>query len=147
MVGSLFEEKLETGRGSRWFATQKVPVTGLDGLPDVLLTFSEDITERKELRTTAAMWDQVFRHSERGMVVGSPDGSTLELMNPAFPLMLGYQIEELAGTPLMGIFAADVQGEVTAMLELVRRNGNTHSNPPVCGKAAPPSRCLWTRLP
>ncbi len=122
-VGPALEERLETKRGSRWFSTQKVPVPGMDGLPDVLLTFSEDITERKELRTTAAMWDQVFRYAERGIVVGSPNGNTLEMMNPAFPLMLGYEIEELAGTSLVGIFAPDVREDVLAKFELVRRTG------------------------
>ncbi len=123
-VGAVLEERLETKRGIRWFATRKVAVTGIQGGPSsVLFTFSEDITERKELRTTAAMWDQVFRYAERGIVVGSPNGHTLEMMNPAFPLMLGYEIEELAGTPLMDIFAPEVRANVAAMLELVRRTG------------------------
>jgi PAS domain S-box-containing protein len=77
------------------------------------------------------MWDQVFHHAERGIVVGSPDGDTLEMMNPAFPLMFGYTLEELAGKPLIDIFAPEARAEVSAMLELVRRTGQ-HTFESVC---------------
>ncbi|MEO8540605.1 MAG: ATP-binding protein [bacterium] len=117
------EERLTAKDGLRWFATKKLPITGEDGLQEFLLTFSVDITERKDMETTTEMWDQVFRYSKRGMVVGRPDGDKLELMNPAFPLMFGSTLEEMAGTPLMEIFAPASQRNVAMMLELVRQNG------------------------
>lgn len=130
-MGEAFEEELRTRRGARWFCTRKVPVVGVEGLPEVLLTFSEDITEQRELRTTSEMWDQVFHHAERGIVVGSPDGDTLEMMNPAFPLMFGYTLEELAGKPLIDIFAPEARADVPAMFELVRLSGQ-HTFESVC---------------
>ncbi len=122
-VGPVFEESLITRFGRRWFWTQKVPVPGIDGRPDLLLTFSEDVTEQRGLRTASQMWEQVFHDAERGIVVGTPDGTTLDLMNPAFARMHGYTVEELAGTPLLDIFAPEARRAVPAMLELVRRDG------------------------
>ncbi len=89
----------------------------------MLLTISSDITERREFRTAATAWDDVFRHNERGIVVGSANGETLELLNPVFAQMLGYQVAELAGTPLIEVFAPSVRSEVRSKLKLVARTG------------------------
>ena len=89
----------------------------------MLLIISNDITEKRAPRTEAMSWDEVFRHPERGIVVGSSNGRTLELLNPAFARMLGYQIDELAGTPLIDVFAPSARREVRSKLKLVARNG------------------------
>ncbi|MGB8224551.1 MAG: histidine kinase dimerization/phospho-acceptor domain-containing protein, partial [Polyangiales bacterium] len=88
----------------------------------MLLTISSQMEEWGELRNKSTSWDEAFRHAERGIVVGSPDGLTLELLNPAFARMLGYQIDELAGTPLINVFAPSVRGEVRSTLDLVARS-------------------------
>jgi len=127
----IVEESFKTVRGTRWFATEKVPVMAADGLPGLLVTISSDITDRKEL---PAMWEQVFRYAEGGIVIGSPDSKVLELMNPAFAMMLGYTMQDLAGKPLLSIFAPGVRQYIPAMFHLVQKHGH-HTFETLCLRA------------
>ncbi|MES2091079.1 MAG: PAS domain S-box protein, partial [Pseudomonadota bacterium] len=64
-----------------------------------------DTTERQQLLATLQRWEDVFTHAKWGVVIGSADGQTLELMNPAFAQMHGYTVKELTGHPIADVFA------------------------------------------
>ncbi len=123
VAGPVIVDDLTTSRGIRRFSTQKFPVVGIEGASDLLITVSEDVTASAQLLSNTNMWEEVFEHSARGMVVGRPDGTTLDLMNPAFAQLFGSTLEELAGRPLLDIFDPSVHDTVIAMLELVRADG------------------------
>ena len=83
---------------------------------------SEQVTAEPQRPGDATIWQHVFEHSSRGIVVGLPDGTTLQLMNSAFARLFGSTVEELSGSPLMDVFEPSVHSNVAAMLELARRN-------------------------
>jgi PAS domain S-box-containing protein len=77
-----------------------------------------DITERQRAAAALARWQHIFEHAEWGVVVGSGDGRTLELMNPAFARMHGYSVEELSGRPIAEVFAPECRGD---LMEYIRK--------------------------
>ncbi|QPK64615.1 PAS domain S-box protein [Methylomonas sp. LL1] len=54
-------------------------------------------------------WRDVFEHAEWGVVVGSADGKTIELMNPAYARMHGYSVEELSERSIVEAFAPAIR--------------------------------------
>ena len=76
-----------------------------------------DITERKRAEETLRRWLHIFEHAEWGIAVGSIDGEYLETMNPAFARMHGYTVEELAGRPVLDVFAPPVRGDLPAHIQ------------------------------
>ena len=52
-------------------------------------------------------WFEVFHRAAWGVVVASGDGTTSELMNPAFAAMHGYTVEELSALPVVEQFAPE----------------------------------------
>ena len=51
------------------------------------------------------IWAQAFEHADWGVVIGSAEATTLEIMNPAFARMYGYTVEELKGKPIESLYS------------------------------------------
>lgn len=83
-----------------------------------------DISERDRTRAALERWAQIFEHAEWGVMVGSPDGTTLELMNPAFARMHGWTVAELSGRPLLEIFAPAVRPSVPEQIRIANYRGH-----------------------
>lgn len=69
-------------------------------------------------------WHHIFEHAEWGVVVGSADGRTLELMNPAFAQMHGYTVEELMGQPIAKVFAPASRESISEQIQLAHSLGH-----------------------
>lgn len=69
-------------------------------------------------------WTHIFEHAGWGIVVGSADGKTIEMMNPAFASMHGYTVEELSGRSLTDVFAPESRAELPAQLEIAHEQGH-----------------------
>ena len=94
-------------------------------LPDGgLVLVTVDITERKQAEQALQRWADIFRNVVWGIVVGSPDGTTLELMNPAFAAMHGYTEAELVGAPIASIFAPEDRAELAGHISLAHEHGH-----------------------
>ena len=84
----------------------------------------QEIGVRKEAEVKLHKWGQVFEHAEWGVMVGSADGKTLELMNPAFARMHGYEVHELLGRPITEVYAPEVRSELPEAIRIAHETGH-----------------------
>lgn len=95
-----------------------------DGQVTGAVVVFSDITQRRRHEATLARWQQIFEHSEWGIVIGSADGKSLELLNPAFARMHGYSVEELLGRPITDVFAPDCHQALFENIRLSHEKGH-----------------------
>ena len=69
-------------------------------------------------------WFEVFHRAAWGVVVASGDGTTSELMNPAFAAMHGYTVEELSALPVVEQFAPECRADVADNVRLANEKGH-----------------------
>lgn len=89
----------------------RVPVlvggSRLEGFSDRGVSFVIDITQRKEDERKLRQWADIFQHTGQGLIVNSPNSEVLEIINPAFAFMYGYEVEELTESPISTIIAPE----------------------------------------
>jgi PAS domain S-box-containing protein len=83
-----------------------------------------DITERKLAEDQLKRWEHIFQNAEWGIVVGSADGKTIELTNPAFSRMHGFTENELIGRQISDMFAPESRGDVSHSIQLAHEKGH-----------------------
>ncbi|MBF0551429.1 MAG: PAS domain S-box protein, partial [Deltaproteobacteria bacterium] len=83
----------------------------------------QDISARKQAEETIRKWAHLFENAEWGVAVGSADGGTLEMMNPAFARMHGYTVEQLTGRPIVQIIAPEYHQELSLHVRLIHESG------------------------
>jgi PAS domain S-box-containing protein len=83
----------------------------------------QDVSERRRMECQLKLWGHVFEHASWGMLIGSPDGDTLELMNPAFAQMHGHTVRELSGRPIVDVFAPELRDGVAAHIAQAHLDG------------------------
>ena len=71
-----------------------------------------------------ARWAHIFEHAGWGVVVGGADGKCLEMMNPAFARMHGYEVEELVGRPIFEIFAPPERDKLPDIIRQAHEKGH-----------------------
>ncbi|HNN05278.1 MAG TPA: PAS domain S-box protein [Leptospiraceae bacterium] len=98
----IFPHRLSNGQ-ERIVEVHSSPVSY--GEKKILFSIIHDITERKKAEESLKKWENVFKYSQLGIVIGSPVSQNLELINPAFAEMHGYTEEELMGKPISTVFA------------------------------------------
>ncbi len=85
---------------------------------------NRDITDRKEKEIELEKWGQIFENAEWGIAIGSADGKTVELINPAYARMHGYEPEELTGLNIPDLYAPECRGEIAKNIELTHQKGH-----------------------
>lgn len=100
-----FESKHRRKDGSLWeveISTAYMPIT------NEIVVFSKDITEKKkaeaEVARRRAEFEAIFNSISDGIVFVDPQRHIVNI-NPAFTLLLGYQLEEIAGQTTRLIYA------------------------------------------
>ncbi|CAA7620745.1 putative Histidine kinase [Candidatus Terasakiella magnetica] len=75
------------------------------------LVLSNETRYRARLKAEEKLtrWGHIFEHAGWGVVVGGGDGKFLEMMNPAFARMHGFEMDELVGRPITAIFTPEEQ--------------------------------------
>ena len=63
---------------------------------------------------TGLTWGEVFAHAAWGIRIGSADGRTVELVNPAFARMHGYTVTEMRQMPVEALYPPEYRGGVAA---------------------------------
>ena len=66
-----------------------------------------DISDRIEAEKELRRWASTFQNAQWGIVVNSPDGKTIQLVNPAFAKMHGYKEKELIGEPVAKLLSPE----------------------------------------
>ncbi|MBA3443315.1 MAG: PAS domain S-box protein [Gemmatimonadales bacterium] len=69
-------------------------------------------------------WAEVFAHAAWGIRIGSADGRTVEVVNPAFARMHGYSVDELRQTPVEALYPPENRGSVAGHWERARTEGH-----------------------
>ncbi len=108
----------------RWVRAFTFPVKDESGKIREIVLMHEDITARKRAEETAERWANVFQHAQWGVVVGSGDGQTLLMMNPAYASMHGYTVEELINRPIIDVFAPEDREALVEQIRLTRERGH-----------------------
>jgi PAS domain S-box-containing protein len=113
------EYALPTAGGSQVFEARLVA-----GGPHEVVAIVRNITERQQAERSLHRWAHIFEHAEWGVAIGSADGRTLEMMNPAYAKMHGYTIEELSSRPIGSVFAPGTEDELRALIQAANETGH-----------------------
>ncbi|MCP5063785.1 MAG: PAS domain S-box protein [Ignavibacteriae bacterium] len=91
---------------------------------DVVIAFALDITDQKNYEQELKRWEDVFKHSKWGVVVGSAYEKKLGLMNPAFAEMHGYTIEELKEKSVEMLFTPKERVKIPSIFKEAYEKGS-----------------------
>ncbi|HSD85847.1 MAG TPA: PAS domain S-box protein [Anaerolineae bacterium] len=83
-----------------------------------------EIARLQEAEQSLHRWAHIFEHAEWGVAIGSANGRSLEMMNPAYARMHGYTVEELSGLPIDSVFAPGTAGELSALIRAANETGH-----------------------
>ncbi|TAN44241.1 MAG: PAS domain S-box protein [Nitrospirae bacterium] len=83
-----------------------------------------EVSERRKAEVSLMKWAQIFEHAEWGVAIGSADGKTIELMNPAYAAMHGFTREELTGRPISDLSAPRVREDLAEKIRLIHEQGH-----------------------
>jgi PAS domain S-box-containing protein len=83
-----------------------------------------EVTEKRRAERALKRWQDIFEHAEWGVTVCSADGTTLELVNPAFAKMCGYSVEELTGQSIDLVFAPEAREQISGETSQVHAEGH-----------------------
>jgi PAS domain S-box-containing protein len=86
-----------------------------------IVSIARDISERRRAQTALEKWADIFTCTKIGVVIIGPSGKTLDMMNPAFASMHGYDVEELSGRPIEDIVAPEKRVGLPQQMEMIRR--------------------------
>jgi PAS domain S-box-containing protein len=83
-----------------------------------------DVTDRNRSQRALERWAHVFEHAGWGIAIESADGQSLELTNPAFARMHGYEPGELEAGRLIDLFAPEARDDAKRDIGLVLEKGH-----------------------
>ena len=107
-----------SARLGRWIENRIYPAA--EGMT-ILFT---DISQRKAREASLRQYQDIFRLAEIGLVIGTGDGATLGMMNPAFARMHGYEAEELQGRPVGDVYAPEARGKLPSHIRRTEERGH-----------------------
>ncbi len=90
----------------------------------VLLASINMTLKLHEANINLKKWKNAIEHAEWGVMVCSPDGENLDIMNPCFAKMHGYSVEEMKGMNLKSIFAQESRNELGKNIKIANENGH-----------------------
>lgn len=99
-------------------------------VPDERLTLdrinqlSRKIIELEEVEKALKKWADIFEQAQWGIVMCGAETMTLDLMNPAFAQMHGFEIDELIRKPIESIFAPECRDHVKCILHTVHQENH-----------------------
>ncbi|RTL52268.1 MAG: PAS domain S-box protein [Rhodocyclaceae bacterium] len=69
-------------------------------------------------------WQHIFEFAAWGVAVGSADGTTLDMVNPAYARMHGYTVDELQGLPIRTVYPPHLHASISRNIALNHEAGH-----------------------
>lgn len=82
-----------------------------------------DVSQRLQAEKTLQQWADAFHFCAHGLAIGLPATNSILVCNPAFALILGRTVEELAGKPIFSVYAANELERVKGCIAEADRRG------------------------
>lgn len=90
----------------------------------LIVAVYKDVSEKKRTEDELGKWAHIFEHAEWGIVVGEPAGRTLDMLNPAFAKMHGYEVEELKVKFITDVIAPEYRKNVPNYIQKAHELGH-----------------------
>ncbi len=90
----------------------------------VLLASIKMTLKLHEANTNLKKWKNAIEYAEWGVMVCSPDGESIDIMNPCFAQMHGYSVEEMQGMNLKSIFSQESRNELGKNIKIANEKGH-----------------------
>lgn len=121
-----FDYRMLHGNGEwRWFRSLDTVFTrAIDNSVLQILGIAEDITERKQTKIALQKYADLFEYAQLGLAISDKEGKTLELVNPAFAKMHGFEVEEMIGKPIVELFPSECSADVPKYIQMVDETGH-----------------------
>ncbi len=107
-------EQYKSASGLRWVQTDKVPILDENGIPNGLIGFAQDITERKKaeeaLLESQQNFKALFSANPEAAVFLDTDSQVVEA-NSRFSRLFGYSFDEVKGKIITDIIVPDESKE------------------------------------
>ena len=100
------------------------PLRDAAGVITGIVGVGRDITQRVEAGRELQRWARIFEHAGWGVAIISPDGRTIESVNPAFAQMHGWTVDELRGTPMADLSVPARRDEFLREHGVLRTHGH-----------------------
>jgi PAS domain S-box-containing protein len=84
---------------------------------------AERTTQLSSANERLARWGQIFERANIGIAVKSPDGTQIDLVNPAYAGMHGYSVDELNGQPASKVVPAEVADTISIEFAIALKRG------------------------
>ncbi len=112
------------GKPRRWMRAKVSPRTAADGTYCGAFGVLTDITDQQEVESALKKWGEIFQNTRMGIAISTSDGRLLDLMNPAYAEMHGFEVPELKGQPVEIVYDPEIRGEIQQALQLA--DGRNH---------------------
>lgn len=123
-AGSLFFESFMLANGGRIFPVEVRANFMSFGGKSYDCGFVRDITERRRAEDQARRWQRVFQTSGFSLAHTNPATNTFIEVNNACASLLGYTPDELAGKPILTIYAPEAVADLRAKLAGIDEAGH-----------------------
>jgi len=118
-----FRTASEGERPSRWILGHYEPEFDEYGNVQGYVGSITDIDERKKSEEQLRLWEDIFRSTRMGIVVGMGEEKVLSVFNPAFAQLYGYTEEELKGKPVSIVFAENEKDKIADAIKRAYNDG------------------------
>jgi len=115
---------LRSARGAHHMQTTLSPFRDASGEITGIVGVGRDVSHRVEAGRELQRWARIFEHAGWGVAIVSPDGETIESVNPAFALMHGWTADELRGKPMVDLSVAGRPDEFLTQHSVLREQGH-----------------------
>lgn len=107
------------------FLAYSDPIVAEDGTLAGAMNVLVDITEQRLSARAVRLWADAFQHCALGMSVGNTSTDLILACNPALAKMLRRDVSQIAGLPVVDIYAPSSRTEIAEALVEADREGST----------------------
>lgn len=103
--------------------TPERPAKSPEGPETAVHATVRDLSRQRRQQALPRMLADLFAYTQVGICVGNPESATLDLVNPAYARMHGYDVDELIGRPISDVFPSDRHDDLAACFKTAQESG------------------------